>query len=117
MLEISNYKQMRLLLIYDLPMAEEKDQKIYNKFHNNLKKNGFYMFQYSVYIKVLTNDTAFKQIQIKLQNIIPKKGNIIIFKLTEQQFQNMIYLRGEKNLFEVIVGGKELVIFGGDEYD
>jgi len=29
----------------------------------------------------------------------------------------MIYLRGEKNKFDVLVGGKEFVVFGGDEDD
>ena len=29
----------------------------------------------------------------------------------------MIYLRGDKNKFDMLVGGKELVIFGGDYCD
>lgn len=114
---INNYKQMRLILIYDLPTVEDIDQRIYNKFHNQLKKNGFYMLQYSVYIKVLSNDTAYSQMYSKLGKIVPKKGSVIAFKLTEKQFQSMVYLRGEQNLFETIVGGNELVIFRGDEND
>ncbi|HHW68737.1 MAG TPA: CRISPR-associated endonuclease Cas2 [Tenericutes bacterium] len=114
---INNYRQMRLILIYDLPTIDEIDRKIYNKFHNQLKKNGFYMLQYSVYIKVLSNDSSFTQIHNKLQKIVPKKGSVIAFKLTEKQFQSMLYLRGEQNLYETIVGGNELVIFKGDEDD
>jgi len=114
---INNYRQMRLILIYDLPTIDEIDRKIYNKFHNQLKKNGFYMLQYSVYIKVLSNDSSFTQIHNKLQKIVPKKGSVIAFKLTEKQFQSMLYLRGEQNLYETIVGGNELVILKGDEDD
>ena len=32
---ISNYRQMRAMLIYDLPMIDEEDVKIYNKFRNS----------------------------------------------------------------------------------
>ena len=46
---INFYKQMRVILIYDLPMVDDNDRKIYNKFHKNLKKLGYYMLQYSVY--------------------------------------------------------------------
>jgi CRISPR-associated protein Cas2 len=102
---------MRLILIYDLPMVENIDHVIYTKFHNNLKKLGLYMLQYSVYTKVVNNDTNFNQLIKKLDYIIPKKGSIIVFKITEKQFQDMHYLRGNKNKFESIVGGNELVIF------
>lgn len=106
---------MRLILLYDLPVSEDIDQKIYNKFHKDIIRLGFYMLQYSIYTKVVVNDTLQKQYISKIERIIPKKGNIILFKITEKQYQDIIYLRGEKNKFDVLVGGKELVIFGGDE--
>lgn len=114
---INLYKQMRLILIYDLPVTEELDKKIYSKFHRNIIRLGFYMLQYSVYSKVIQNDTSMKQYMMKLERVIPEKGHIILMKITEKQYQNMIYLRGEKNKFDVLVGGKELVVFGGDEDD
>ena len=112
---INLYRQMRLILIYDLPVLEESEQKIYRKFHTNIIKLGFYMLQYSIYVKVISNDTSLKQYMSKIEKIIPEKGNIIIIKITEKQYQDMIYLRGEKNKFDVLVGGKEFVVFGGDE--
>lgn len=111
MQEINYYKQMRILLLYDMPMVDREDQQIYNKFHNNLKKIGYYMLQYSVYTKVIQNDTSLVQNKERLKQIIPKTGNIVIIKITEKQYQNMVHLSGEKNLFDVIVGGNELVIF------
>lgn len=111
---INYYKQMRLILIYDLPVVEEEDRKIYQRFNKDIKKLGFMMLQYSVYSKVLQNDTSYKQNIIRLNNIIPKRGSIIVFKVTEKQFQDMIYLSGVKNRHEAVVGGNELVIFGGE---
>ena len=106
---------MRILLIYDLPVIEESDRKIYSRFHRDITRLGFYMLQYSVYSKVIQNDTSMKQYFTKIERITPKKGNVILLKITEKQYQDMIYLRGEKNKFDVLVGGKELVIFGGEE--
>ncbi len=108
------YRQMRIILIYDLPTNENVEQGIYNRFHNNIKKLGFYMLQYSVYVKIIQNDSNYKQVYSKLSNIIPEVGNIILFKITEKQFSELIYLRGEKNKYETIVGNNELVVFRSD---
>lgn len=112
---INYYKQMRVILIYDLPVVEEQDRRIYTKFHKNLITLGFYMLQFSVYTKVIQNDSSFKQLSNRLSRIIPNKGSIIILKITEKQYQDMIYLTGEKNKFDMLVGGKELVVFGESE--
>lgn len=111
---INYYKQMRVLLIYDLPMVNDSDRVVYNRFHNNIKKIGFYMIQYSVYTKVIQNESSFIQRCDQIKKIIPDRGNIIILKITEKQYQNMIHLKGVKNRFDIIVGGNELVYFGGD---
>lgn len=114
-MNVGIYRQMRLILFYDLPMVTDKNVKEYNIFHRRLKKLGFYMLQYSVYTKVLQNDSKLTQIENKLNHIIPNNGKVIIFKLTEKQFLNIKYLRGERNLQETIIGGNELVIFGGGD--
>ena len=114
---INLYKQMRLILIYDLPVTDEENRKIYSRFHRNIIRLGFYMLQYSVYSKVIRNDTSMKQYLYKLERVVPKVGNIVVLKITEKQYQDMIYLRGDKNKFDILVGGKELVIFGGDYCD
>ena len=106
---------MRVILIYDLHFDDEDDIKNYNKFRKNILKIGFYMIQESVYTKVLTNETSYVSNYNKLMSFVPDRGSIIIFKLTEKQFQDMQYLNGIKNKQESIVGGKELVIFGGDD--
>lgn len=106
---------MRLILLYDIPMTEEKDRKIYQQFHRKLSQFGFSMLQYSIYVKVLPNEDSYRKIMIKLNQNIPQIGNMILFRLTERQYQDMVYLNGEQNKFDLIVGGKELVVFGGDE--
>lgn len=110
----SDYRKMRVLIIYDLPMVEADDRRDYSNFVKKLKKEGFYMLQYSVYVKVLVNDSEYKRLIQRIPYIIPKKGNIIILKVTEKQYQDMIYLSGEKNRYDLFVGSKQLILFGGD---
>lgn len=116
MMKISEYRKMRIILLFDLPSVEKEDIAINVKFTKNLKKIGFYMLQYSVYVKSLTNQSEYERVIKKIKQIIPKKGNIIVLKLTEKQYNEMIYLKGEKNSFDSIVGSNNVVYFGGDNY-
>ena len=51
---------MRLLLFFDLPMTTSSELKTYRNFVKNIKKEGFYMLQKSVYVKmVIDNQAAF----------------------------------------------------------
>lgn len=47
----SLFKQMRILLFYDLPTVTKADRAIFAKFRKNLLKLGFLMIQESIYVK------------------------------------------------------------------
>ena len=85
----SDYRKMRMILLFDLPATEEDDLRSYRIFVRQLKKIGFYMLQYSVYVKSLTNASDFDKVGVKVINILPKIGNIIILKLTEKQYNDI----------------------------
>ena len=69
----SLYKQVRVLVLYDLPMLEPEDRKEYTKFRNNILKLGCYLVQFSVYAKVIKNEIYYKSFIEKLKNIRKKK--------------------------------------------
>lgn len=117
MMRISEYRKMKILILFDLPSVGKEDIASNVKFTKNLKKIGFYMLQYSVYVKTLSNQSEWDRIIKKIRQIIPKKGNIIVLRTTEKQYSDMIYLKGEKNSFDTIVGSNNVVYFGGDNYD
>lgn len=110
---LSDYRKMRILLMFDLPSVEKDDISNNQKFVKELKKIGFYMLQYSVYTRNITNHSEYERINIKVRKIIPNKGNIIIIKITDKQYNDMIYLRGEKNKYDMIVGSNNVVYIGG----
>ena len=117
MMKISDYRKMRAIILFDLPSVEKQDIANNQNFIKKLKKIGFYMLQFSVYTKVLINQSEYDRIIKKVKQIIPNKGNIIILKLTDKQYNDMIYLNGEKNKYDSIVGLNNVVYFGGDDYN
>lgn len=117
MMKISDYRKMRAIILFDLPSVEKQNMENNQRFIKKLKKIGFYMLQFSVYTKVLINQSEYDRIIKKVKQIIPNKGNIIILKLTDKQYNDMIYLNGEKNKYDSIVGLNDVVYFGGDDYN
>lgn len=107
----SLYKKVRVLILYDLPMVEIGDKKEYTKFRRDILKLGCYLVQFSVYAKVIKNEVYYKSFIGKLKNIMPKRGEVRVIKLTEKQYENMFFLNGSQNNFEKKIADNGLVIF------
>lgn len=86
---------MRLFVMFDLPTYSSHDKREYRRFRKFLKDNGFIMFQYSVYTKIVMNRSVLKYFVAKVKENSPKEGEISIMSITEKQFNDI----------EIIVGG------------
>ncbi len=91
-----NYKFMRLLLFFDLPMITDKDRREYNRFRKFLIKNGFIMMQKSVYTKLVINNVTSVSVKQKVSSNLPKSGVVELLEITENQFSKIEYLVGEE---------------------
>ena len=47
----SEYRVMWVLVLFDLPTETRKDRKTSAEFRKNLVRDGFTMFQFSIYIR------------------------------------------------------------------
>lgn len=92
-----SYRFMRMLLMFDLPIDTAEERKAYRKFRKFILSEGFIMHQYSVYSKILLNNSANKAMIDRLQKNNPKNGKITLLTVTEKQFSRMIYLSGVKD--------------------
>ena len=90
-----SYRYMRMVLFFDLPTLELKHQRAYRLFLKNLKKNGFYMLQESVYVKMALNQQVVDSTMIKIKEYVPAEGSVLILTITEKQFSSMKILLGE----------------------
>ena len=91
-----NYKFMRLLVFFDLPMESSKDRREYQKFHKYLVKNGFIMMQKSVYTKLVINNVTSALVKEKISKNLPPAGIVEMLEITENQFSKIEYLVGEE---------------------
>ena len=81
-----SYRYMRLLLMFDMPTDTASDRKAYRKFRKFLINEGFIMHQFSVYSKILLNDTANKAMLARLKQNNPQRGLITLLNVTENNF-------------------------------
>ena len=107
------YRYMRLLLMFDMPTITPDDKKDYRTFRKFLINEGFLMHQFSVYTKLLLNDTQTVAMINRIKKVVPKKGTITLLKVTEKQYARMIYLHGEKDTS--VSNSDKRVIYLGEE--
>lgn len=107
---------MGMILMFDMPTETVEERKAYRKFRKFLLSEGFIMHQFSIYSKLLLNNSANKAMIDRLQANNPKKGNITLLTVTEKQFARMIYLNGERDM-SVANSDKRLVFLGEDYSD
>lgn len=105
---------MRMILMFDMPTETADERKAYRKFRKFLLSEGFIMHQFSVYSKLLLNNTANTAMVGRLQSNNPKKGTISLLTVTEKQFARMIYLHGERD--KTIANTDQRLVFLGDDY-
>lgn len=81
---------MYLILLFDLPTYTKKERKTTTKFRKELLNMGFVMFQYSVYVLPFKGYYKKNYYIDKINKIAPKNGKVVIFTITEKQFQSKI---------------------------
>lgn len=109
-----SYRYMRMILMFDMPVDTADERKSYRKFRKFLLSEGFIMHQFSIYSKLLLNNTANTAMIGRLKENNPKKGNISLLTVTEKQFARMIYLHGEKNT--CVANTDSRLVFLGEAY-
>ncbi len=90
-----NYRFMRLIVFFDLPMQTDKDRREYARFHKFLLKEGFIMMQKSVYTKLVINNVTSLFVRQKVKENLPQDGLIELLEVTENQFSRIEYLVGK----------------------
>lgn len=106
----SEYRIMWILVFFDLPTITKKDKKNYAIFRKNLQRDGFTMFQLSIYARHCASyDNA--EVHIKrVKSFLPQYGNVCIMCITDKQFSNIEVFNG-KLQGEKCVEGQQLELF------
>lgn len=101
---------MWVLVFFDLPTVTKRDKKNYATFRKNLQRDGFTMFQLSIYARHCASyDNATVHIK-RVKSFLPQYGNVCIMCITDKQFGNIEVLNG-KIPEEKCVEGQQLELF------
>lgn len=91
---LNQYRILWVFVFFDLPTDKKIDRKNASRFRKLLIKDGFSMVQFSIYSRHC-NSRENADVHIKrIRNILPPKGEVIIFTLTDKQFGMMEFFRG-----------------------
>jgi CRISPR-associated protein Cas2 len=87
---------MWVLVFFDLPTETKKERKIYSDFRNRLLKDGFTMFQFSIYLRHCASRENAEVHILRVKKLLPEKGHVGILCITDKQFGNMEIFYGKK---------------------
>ena len=107
---ISEYRVMWILVLFDLPTETKKDKKAYAEFRKNLQKDGFTMFQFSIYIRhCASSENADVHVK-RVKSFLPEFVSVGIICITDKQFGNIELFYGKKGC-KVEAPGQQLELF------
>jgi len=86
---LSEYRIMWILVFFDLPTDTKRDKKAYLDFRKALQKDGFTMFQFSIYVRHCASmENANVHIK-RIKGFLPQYGKVGIMCITDKQFSNI----------------------------
>ncbi len=92
----SEYRVMWLLVLFDLPTETKKDKKAYALFRKNLIRDGFTMFQFSIYIRHCASMENAEVHKRRVKSFLPEFGKVGVICITDKQFGNIELFYGNK---------------------
>ena len=79
------------MVFFDLPTDTKKERKAASLFRQNLLKDGFTMFQFSIYIRHCGSKENMEVHIKRVSTIIPEYGKVGIMSITDKQFEGIRY--------------------------
>ena len=100
---------MRIIIFFDLPTSTVKNKKDYQKFSKFLKNQGFIKMQFSIYSKVVLNQSATNKYRRKIYLNSPNDGNIRMLIITEKQYASIEFITGKLSQEEKINNDRRII--------
>jgi CRISPR-associated protein Cas2 len=95
-MELSGYRYMWLIAMFDLPTDTKKARKEYTRFRKALLKDGFAKMQYSVYIRHCASRENTEVHTRRVRAVLPPDGEVRVISLTDKQYERMDVFWGTK---------------------
>lgn len=102
---------MRLFVMFDLPTDTPLARREYTAFRKVLIKNGFFMLQFSIYVRLCISREQASSFLKRIEKAIPSNGLIRALFVTEKQFNDMPLLLGNLKNEEVSLDNEQLLFW------
>ena len=86
---LSEYRIMWIFVFFDLPTYTAPERKVAAGFRQGLLKDGFTMFQYSIYIRHCASMEQAQTHTRHVKQMLPEEGEVVIMTITDKQFGMM----------------------------
>lgn len=100
-IKVMNFRYMRTILMFDLPVETSENRRNYRKFLKFIKSEGFVMLQKSVYTKFHVNRASLNHEKRIVLSNSPLEGMISMLSITEKQFQTIEHVIGNTTNKEI----------------
>ena len=95
---LNQYRSMWVLVFFDLPTDTKKERREAAQFRKKLLKDGFNMFQFSIYMRFCPSRENAQVHMKRTKSNLPKNGHVGILTITDKQF----------GMMELFIGTKEV---------
>jgi len=95
-MELSKYRFMWLVAMFDLPTDTKKARRDYTRFRHHLLQDGFTQMQYSVYIRHCPSEENLDVHVKRVETHLPPDGEVRLIVVTEKQFERMRVFWGKR---------------------
>lgn len=93
---------MRMLVFFDLPVQTKLERKEAARFRKFLLKDGYFMLQFSVYVRICNGLDHVAVHRARLRQNVPKNGSVRLLVVTEKQYESIDLLLGDFSEEELI---------------
>lgn len=94
-MELSAYRFMWVVTMFDLPVDTKAARRAYAQFRKALLKDGFTMLQYSVYMRHSSSEENAAVHIRRVEMAVPPDGEVRVMVITDKQFERMRTLWGK----------------------
>ena len=102
---------MRLIVFFDLPVQTKVQRRAATHFRQSLLKDGYYMLQYSVYVRICNGIDAIEKHRARLRDMIPDDGSVRALVVTEKQYESIDILLGKPTIADESFQTQQLTVF------
>jgi CRISPR-associated protein Cas2 len=89
--QLSGYRLMWILVMFDLPTDTKKQRKDAGSFRNFLLDEGFERSQFSVYARFVNGKEAFSSRVNRIERNLPESGDVQILNFTDRQYRDIVH--------------------------